>query len=110
MLAGGGPVSDVGLLTEYMADARTTKRNNEGWTRPLWYCVAIVSAAVLLLCLWRWARGHGHWDDILPSSALLLLALPNVVRIEGVPKYVLQLVGLGIAILAIVLLSRSLGS
>ena len=93
-----------------MEDVRTTKRTKEGWSRPLWFFVAIASTALLLLYLWRWARGHGHWDDLLASSALLLLALPHAFRIEGVPKYVLQFLGLGIVILAIVMLSRSLGS
>jgi hypothetical protein len=93
-----------------MEEIRATKRTKEGWTRPLWFFVAIASTVALLLCLWRWARGHGHWDDLLPSSALLLLALPGVVRIEGVPRYVLQFLGLSIAIVAIVMLSRSLGS
>jgi hypothetical protein len=100
----------LGCLPKYMEDAQNTKRSNEGWTRPLWFSVAIISAVALLLCLWQWTRGHGHWDDILPSSALLLLALPSLVRIEGVTKYVLQFLGLGIAILAVILLSRSLGS
>ena len=110
MIRAAASTPPLGCLPIYMEDVRTTKRTNESWTRPLWFFVAIASTVVLLLSLWRWARGHGHWDDLLPSSALLLLALPPVVRIEGVPKYVLQFLSLGVAILAIVMLSRSLAS
>ena len=93
-----------------MEDARIPKPATPSWARTLSFFVAIMSAALLLLCLWRWARGRGHWDDLLPPLALFLLASPQAIRIEGLSKYVVQFLGLVIMILAIVMLSRSLGS
>jgi|GEM_PF-2839429 len=84
-------------------------RTKAGWSQNFSLFIVIASTALLLLRLWRWAHGHGHWDDLLTSSALLLLALPQALRIEGVPKYVVQFLGLGVMIVAIVMLSRSLG-
>jgi len=84
-------------------------RTKAGWSQTLSLFVVLGSTALLLLCLWRWTRDHGHWDDLLTSSALLLLALPQALRIEGVPKYVVQFLGLSVVIVAIVMLSRSLG-
>ena len=46
----------------------------------------------------------------MPPLALFLLALPHAIRIEGALKHVVQFIGLTIMILAIVMLSRSLGS
>jgi len=93
-----------------MEDARIPKPAMRSWARTLSFFVATASTVLLLLCLWRWARGHGHWDDVLPPLALFLLALPHAIRIEGVLKHVVQFIGLVIMILAIVMLSRSLGS
>jgi hypothetical protein len=93
-----------------MENVQTSKRTEGSWTRSLSFVVTIASTALLLLCLWRWAQGHRQWDTLLTSSALLLLVLPQSFRIEGVPRLVLQFIGLVVTILAIVTLSRSLSS
>jgi hypothetical protein len=93
-----------------MEDPRIPKPATRSWARTLSFFVAMASSALLLLCLWRWARGHGHWDDLLTPLALFLLALPQAIRIEGLSRHIVQFLGLVIMILAIVMLSRSLGS
>jgi len=93
-----------------MEEVRTPKPATPSWAQALWLFVAIVSTALLLLGLWQWARGRGHWDDLLTPLAWFLLASPQVFRIEGWPRHVVQFFGLAIMILAIVMLSRSFGS
>ena len=78
---------------------------NEGWSRALWVLVAIMCAVIVMIHVWRWAHGLGRWDDLLPSSGLLLLALPGVLEIKGSPKYVLQFTSCVILVVAIVMLS-----
>jgi hypothetical protein len=73
------------------------------WLQRYSLVLAIVSAGLLGIQCWRWARGHGHWDDLLPSSALLFLMLANV--FQRSTKHVLQFIGLVVMIAAIVMLS-----
>ena len=93
-----------------MEDDRNSKCATASWARTLSFFIAMASAALLLLCLWRWVRGHGHREELLTPLALFLLTLPHAIRIEGVLRPVVQFIGLAIMILAIVMLSRSLGS
>ena len=93
-----------------MEDDQTSKRATASWARTLSFFVAMASTSLLLLWLWRWVRGRGHWEDLLTPLALFLLTLPHAIRIEGALRHVVQFIGLAIMILAIVILSRSLGS
>ena len=86
-------------------DNNQTSERRQGWSRGLLVLVAIMCAVILMIHVWRWARGLGRWDDLLPSSGLLLLALPGVLEIKGVAKYVLQFTSCLILVVAIVMLS-----
>jgi hypothetical protein len=85
-----------------MVEPESSNRIGLTWVRRYSVVLAIVSAGLLCLQCWRWARGHGHWYDALPALAFLTLALTNV--FERPTKYALQFISLVILIAAIVTL------
>ena len=86
-------------------DKTENTNGNPRWVRLISLVLVVVSAGLLLLHCWRWARGLGHWHDALPALAFLTLALTNL--FEKPMKYILQFISIVILIAAIaVLISR----
>ena len=82
--------------------SESSKDRPSGWLRPISVLLVVMSAVVLLLHAWRWARGLGHWYDALPGLAFLTLALTNL--LEGTTKHVMQFISLVMLIAATAML------
>lgn len=82
-----------------MAEPESSMAGPFKWLRPYSLVWAVLSAGLLGLHAWQWARGRGRWYDALPALAFLTLALTNV--FEGRKKHVLQATSIVVLIAAI---------
>ena len=87
-----------------MDKAETSVAAASGWSRSAWVVFAIMFTVMLLVQLLRWTQGFGHWDNLLPSTALLIMALAHVFQLKGLAKQISQVVSWIILIVVIVML------
>ena len=65
--------------------------------------LSIVFAGLLLMQLFRWLFGRGHWDDPLLFVALLITQLTAVIQPRGFAKLCSQVITLALFVVIIVM-------
>jgi len=95
--------STVGLLS-LMDKGQTSLAGTDGWSRSAWVAYTIIVTVILVLQLLRWTQGFGHRDNLLPTTALLIIALAGLFQLKGLAKRLAQFVTWGILVIVIVML------
>jgi hypothetical protein len=89
-----------------MDKTQTPSAAADEWSRSAWVVFAILWTVILLLQLLRWTHGFDHWDNLLPSTALVIIALAHVFQLKGLAKRLSQVVSWALLIIMAIMLIR----
>jgi hypothetical protein len=96
--------SNVGLLFIAMVKEEGSSITKFTWLQRSSLVLAVVWAGLLAVQCWRWAKGHGHWSDVLTPLSFLTLGLATVTAKKRA-HLVLQFIGVCTLVAAIIVLA-----
>lgn len=77
--------------------------NSTAWSRSAWVVFAVIFAVILLIQILRLYQDGGHWESLLPSVALLIMAVAHVAQLKGWAQRLSQVICWGILIVTVVM-------